>query len=37
LKTDNLKLQQENEKLKNDIGLLKKLEIQLEKRDKMLK
>jgi hypothetical protein len=37
LKGDNIKLQQENEKLKNDIALLKKLEIQLEKREKMLK
>lgn len=32
-----VKLQQENEQLKKDISLLKKLEIQLEKREKMLK
>lgn len=31
------KLQQENEQLKKDIALLKKLEIQLDKREKMLK
>lgn len=30
-------LQQENEQLKNDIALLKRLEIQLDKREKMLK
>jgi hypothetical protein len=35
--TETVKLQQENEQLKNDIALLKKLEIQLEKREKMLK
>jgi hypothetical protein len=35
--TETLKLQQENEQLKNDIALLKKLEIQLDKREKMLK
>jgi uncharacterized protein with FMN-binding domain len=34
---DKLKLVKENEQLKNDIALLKKLEIQLEKREKMLK
>jgi hypothetical protein len=37
LRGDNLKLKQENEKLKSDMALLKKLEIQLEKREKMLK
>jgi hypothetical protein len=31
------RLQQENEQLKNDIALLKKLEIQLDKRGKLLK
>lgn len=31
------KLRQENEQLRNDMELLKKLEIQLEKREKMLK
>jgi len=31
------KLQQENEQLKKDIGLLKKLEIQLNRREKLLK
>jgi len=31
------KLQQENEKLKNDIQQLKRLEVQLEKREKMLR
>jgi hypothetical protein len=35
--TDTVKLQQENEQLKNDIELLKKLEIQMGKREKMLK
>jgi hypothetical protein len=35
--TETVKLQQENEQLKNDIALLKKLEIQLDKREKMLK
>jgi PBP1b-binding outer membrane lipoprotein LpoB len=34
---DNAKIVKENEQLKNDIALLKKLEIQLEKREKMLK
>jgi hypothetical protein len=37
LQTETVRLQQENEQLKNDIALLKKLEIQLEKREKMLK
>ena len=32
-----VRLQQENEQLRNDISQLKKLEIQLEKRDKMLR
>jgi hypothetical protein len=31
------KLQMENEQLKNDIQQLKKLEVQLEKREKMLR
>jgi hypothetical protein len=35
--TETVKLQQENEQLKNDLALLKKLEIQLDKREKMLK
>lgn len=35
--TETFKLQQENEQLKNDIALLKKLEIQMDKREKMLK
>ncbi len=35
--TEIVKLQQENEQLKNDIALLKKLEIQLGQREKMLK
>lgn len=35
--TETVKLRQENEQLKNDIALLKKLEIQLEKREKRLK
>jgi hypothetical protein len=30
-------LQQENEQLKNDLQLLKNLEIQLDKREKMLR
>ncbi|MGV8057706.1 MAG: hypothetical protein AB2L12_06760 [Smithellaceae bacterium] len=34
---ETVKLQQENEQLKNDISLLKKLEIQMDKREKMLK
>lgn len=34
---ETVKLQQENEQLKNDLALLKKLEIQLDKREKMLK
>ena len=34
---ENIKLQQENEQLKNDIAVLKKLEIQMDKREKMLK
>ena len=34
---ETVKLQQENEQLKNDIALLKKLEIQMDKRGKMLK
>ena len=36
-RTEMSKLQQENEQLKKDIALLKKLEIQLDKREKMLK
>ena len=35
--TEIVKLQQENEKLKSDIQQLKKLEVQLEKREKMLR
>jgi len=35
--TETVKLQQENEQLKNDIALLKKLEIQMGQREKMLK
>ncbi len=35
--TEMTKLQQENEQLKNDIQQLKKLEVQLEKREKMLR
>jgi hypothetical protein len=35
--TETVKLQQENEQLKNDLSLLKKLEIQMDKREKMLK
>lgn len=35
--TETAKLQQENEQLKRDISLLKRLEIQLDKREKMLK
>ena len=34
---DKVKVEKENEQLKNDITQLKKLEIQLEKREKMLK
>ncbi len=34
---ETVKLQQENEQLKNDIALLKKLEIQMGQREKMLK
>jgi hypothetical protein len=34
---DRVKAEKENEQLKNDIAQLKKLEIQLEKREKMLK
>lgn len=34
---ETLKLQQENEQLRNDIQQLKKLEVQLEKREKMLR
>jgi hypothetical protein len=37
LKTEAVKLQHENDQLKNDILLLKQLEIQLEKREKRLK
>jgi hypothetical protein len=37
LKTDAGKLQQENDQLRNDIALLKRLEIQQEKRGKMLR
>jgi hypothetical protein len=37
LRTEAAKLQQENDQLKNDIVLLKQLEIRLEKREKMLK
>jgi hypothetical protein len=37
LKIEAVKLQHENDQLKNDIVLLKQLEIQLEKREKMLK
>jgi hypothetical protein len=37
LKTETDKLQHENDQLKNDILILKKLEIQLEKREKRLK
>lgn len=37
LKTEAVKLQHENDQLRNDIVLLKQLEIQLEKREKMLK
>jgi hypothetical protein len=35
--TETVKLQQENEQLKNDIELLRKLEIQMGQREKMLK
>lgn len=35
--TESVKLQQENEQLKKDITILKKLEIQMDKREKMLK
>ncbi len=35
--TETAKLQQENEQLKKDIALLKQLEIQMDKREKMLK
>ncbi len=35
--TETVRLQQENEQLKSDIALLKKLEIQLGQREKMLK
>jgi hypothetical protein len=37
LKAEAVKNQQENEQLRNDIALLKQLEIRLEKREKMLK
>ena len=37
MKTEAVKLQHENDQLKNDILLLKQLEIQLEKREKRLK
>jgi archaellum component FlaG (FlaF/FlaG flagellin family) len=37
LKTETARLSEENERLKNDIQLLKKLEVQLEQREKMLR
>jgi hypothetical protein len=37
LKMETLRLSEENERLKNDIQLLKKLEVQLEQREKMLR
>jgi hypothetical protein len=36
-KTDTTRLQQENEQLKKDMQLLKQLEVQLERREKMLR
>jgi len=37
LKTEAIKLQHENDQLRNDLAILKRLEIQLEKREKLLK